>query len=258
MLKRFTLGSCETMTLQGFSFGSVAEILDGGAEDEEDAGEVGFRFGDSYDFGAGEARFTKRIFKGVSDEATVATTVETDSIEVLIKAYVAGEDDMAGAAAIWVIVCVVFWRAVPVPDGEVGPCCPRSDAAEAEHTGESIKVDDRVRAEGEQADIFVESSAHGQCASTESDGCIVTDGVCGGDEEGAAGDIDHCAVAHGSGGGGLEGAARDGGGAGVGVSSGQRNRARGSFIHAVGSGEDGAHGAVLQVVISTSVRQCAV
>ena len=29
-----------------------AELVDGGAEDEEDAGEVGFGFGDGYDFAA--------------------------------------------------------------------------------------------------------------------------------------------------------------------------------------------------------------
>ena len=62
-------GSCGTMTLQGFSFGSVAEILDGSAEDEEDAGEVGFRFGDSYDLAAFEAGLCEGLLEGVSDEA---------------------------------------------------------------------------------------------------------------------------------------------------------------------------------------------
>ena len=36
-----TFGSCGTMTLQGFSFGSAAEVLD----EEGDGVEVGFSFG---------------------------------------------------------------------------------------------------------------------------------------------------------------------------------------------------------------------
>ena len=61
-------GPCGTITLQGFSFGSVAEILDASTEDQEDAGEVGFRFGDGYDFGARKAGFAEGLRKGVPDE----------------------------------------------------------------------------------------------------------------------------------------------------------------------------------------------
>ena len=37
------------MTLQGFSFGSAAEVLDDEAGEEGDGVEVGFGFGDGYD-----------------------------------------------------------------------------------------------------------------------------------------------------------------------------------------------------------------
>jgi len=40
-----TFGSCGTMTLQGFSFGSAAEELDEEAKEEGDGVEVGFSFG---------------------------------------------------------------------------------------------------------------------------------------------------------------------------------------------------------------------
>ena len=70
------------MTLRGFSFGSAAEVLDDDAREEGDGVEVGFGFGDGYDFGARKAGVAEGVFKGVSDEATTAATVETDSIEV--------------------------------------------------------------------------------------------------------------------------------------------------------------------------------
>ena len=78
-------GSCGTLTLQGFAIGSAAEeskaeeeasavagdaeLVDGGSEDEEDAGEVGFRFGDGYDLAAFEAGLCEGLLEGVSDEA---------------------------------------------------------------------------------------------------------------------------------------------------------------------------------------------
>ena len=46
-----------------------AELVDGSAEDQEDAGEVGFRFGDSYDLAACEAGLCEGLLEGVSDEA---------------------------------------------------------------------------------------------------------------------------------------------------------------------------------------------
>jgi hypothetical protein len=96
------------------------------AREEGDGVEVGFGFGDGYDFCASEAGLTEGIFKGVSDEATTATTIETDSIEVLVKPTIAGKDNMAGATAEGGAVFVVFRRAIPVPNGEVGAGCPRA------------------------------------------------------------------------------------------------------------------------------------
>ena len=155
-----------------------AELVDAEAEEEDDGGDVGFGFGDGYDFGAGhKAGFAEGIFKGVSDEATTATAIETDSIEVLLKPTVAGEDDMAGAAAVGSVVFIVFWRSIPVPDGEVGAGCPGANAAEAQDAGESVQIDDGVGAEREEADILVEGSTHGQFAATEVDGGVVVDCV---------------------------------------------------------------------------------
>ena len=57
------------MTLQGFSFGSAAEILEDKAGEEGDGGEVGFGFGDGYDLVAFEAGFVEGLRKGVPDEA---------------------------------------------------------------------------------------------------------------------------------------------------------------------------------------------
>jgi len=111
---------------QRFSFGSAAEVLDDDADEEGDGVEVGFGFGDGYDFCASEAGLTEGIFKGVSDEATTTATIKTDSIEVLVKANVAGKDNMAGATAEGGVVFVVFWRSIPVPDGQVGAGCPRA------------------------------------------------------------------------------------------------------------------------------------
>jgi len=191
----------------------TAEVLDYDAGEKRDGVEVGFGFGDGYDFCASEAGLAEGIFKGVSYEATTAATIKTDSIEVLVKPTIAGEDNMAGAAAVGGVVFVVFWRSIPVPNGEVGTRIPGSNAAEAEDAGEVIEIDDRVGAKGEEADIFVESSAHGQCASTEIDGGVVVDGVFCCDEEGAASDIDDRAVAKGASSCGLEGASSNRGSA---------------------------------------------
>ena len=60
-------GSCGTMTLQGFSFGSAAEILDDDAGEEGYGVEVGFGFGDGYDLGASTREASD--FKSASHEA---------------------------------------------------------------------------------------------------------------------------------------------------------------------------------------------
>ena len=75
------------MTLQGFAFGSAADVLDddageealavageadlveGEAEEEHDGGDDGFGFGDGYDFVAHETGFAEGLRKGVSYEA---------------------------------------------------------------------------------------------------------------------------------------------------------------------------------------------
>jgi hypothetical protein len=66
------------------------------------------------------------LFKGIPDEPTTTATIETDSIEVLVKATVAGKDNMAGATAEGGVVFLVFWRSIPVPNGEGGAGCPRA------------------------------------------------------------------------------------------------------------------------------------
>ena len=57
-----------------------AELVDGGAEDEEDAGEEGFGFGHGYDFGAAARR--ESLFEAISDEAAPGVAIETDVGEV--------------------------------------------------------------------------------------------------------------------------------------------------------------------------------
>ena len=67
------------MTLQGFSFGSAAEILEDKAGEEGDGGEVGFGFGDGYDFRAAAA---EAPVEAVSDEAVSGVAVEADVGEI--------------------------------------------------------------------------------------------------------------------------------------------------------------------------------
>ena len=57
------------MTLQGFSFGSAAEMLDDDAGEESDGGDVGFGFGDGYDLVAFEAGFGEGLCKGITNES---------------------------------------------------------------------------------------------------------------------------------------------------------------------------------------------
>ena len=68
-------GSGRRLTLPGFSLGSAAEVLDDDASEEGDGVEVGFGFGDGYDFGAA-AGTGEALFKSVSDEATAGIAVE--------------------------------------------------------------------------------------------------------------------------------------------------------------------------------------
>ncbi len=166
-----------------------AELVDAEAEEEKDAGDVGFGFGDGYDFGAGgKAGLAKGIFKGVSGEARAVSAVETDAVEVGIEAGIVGEDDTAVVGAV-AHRGVVLVHPIPVPDGEVGAGCPGANAAEAQDAGESVQIDDGVGAEREEADILVEISTHSECAATEVDVCIAVHSIGDCDEEGTGGDL---------------------------------------------------------------------
>jgi hypothetical protein len=68
------------MILQGFSFGSAAEVLDGEACEENDGIEEGFGFGDGYYFRAAAGR--EALIEAISDEAAAGVAVETDVGEV--------------------------------------------------------------------------------------------------------------------------------------------------------------------------------
>jgi len=83
-LPALNLGSCGTMTLQGFSFGSAAEVLDGDASEEDDGIEEGFGFGDGYDFCA-SAGTHEVLPEAFSDEAVSVVAVEVDVGEVGIE-----------------------------------------------------------------------------------------------------------------------------------------------------------------------------
>jgi hypothetical protein len=54
---------------EALAMAGEAELVDGEAEEEEDAGDVGFGFGDGYDFGARKAGVVEGFRKGVPDEA---------------------------------------------------------------------------------------------------------------------------------------------------------------------------------------------
>ena len=207
-----SLGSDVRLSLKGFSLGSEAEVLDDDAGEEGEGVEVGFSFGDGYDEVA--AACEGAIDHSLSHEAVAVVAVETNVVEVIGEGCVTGVEHQSAGVCIIVDLCSPIGGSAPVPDGQVGAGRPGVDAAEAERADEVGKVDDGVLAQGEEADILVEVSADGHATAIEVDICAVADGVCGGDEERAAGDIDDCAVAHGSGCGGLEGAAGDGGVAG--------------------------------------------
>ncbi len=69
------------MTLQGFSFGSAAKILDAKAGKESDGCNVSFRFGDGYDFGAA-AGAREALREAGSGKSATASAVEADAVEV--------------------------------------------------------------------------------------------------------------------------------------------------------------------------------
>ena len=61
-----------------------AELVDAEAEEKEDAGDVGFGFGDGYDLVAFETGFAEGLLKRVSGKSTViASTVEADAVKVI-------------------------------------------------------------------------------------------------------------------------------------------------------------------------------
>ncbi len=74
-------GPCGTMALP--VFGSAEEV-NGAAEEEDHAGEVGFGFGDGYDLVAFETGLAEGLLKRVSGKSTVvASTVEADAVKVI-------------------------------------------------------------------------------------------------------------------------------------------------------------------------------
>ncbi len=169
----------QAISLQALSLGSVAEVLDDEAGEEGDGVEVGFGFGDGYDFGAAAA---EALLEAASRKACAASAIEADAVEVAIEAGVVCEDDMAviGTVAHWGVVLV---DAIPVPDGQVGGVGPRAYAAEAQCADEAIEVDDRVRAKCEEADAFVGGSADCQCAACQCHIGVIIHGIICRDEE---------------------------------------------------------------------------
>ena len=80
-LPRFSIGSWEEgeASEEATALAGEAELVDAEAQEEREAGEVGFGFGDGYDFRAGgKAGLAEGFFKGVSDETCSATAIETD------------------------------------------------------------------------------------------------------------------------------------------------------------------------------------
>ena len=62
-------------------FASDWELVEAKAHEQEDDSEVGFGFGDGYDFGASDGAREANL-KGISHEATAAIAVEADPVEV--------------------------------------------------------------------------------------------------------------------------------------------------------------------------------
>jgi hypothetical protein len=69
------------MILVGFSFGSAAKVLDDDAGEERDGVEVGFGFGDGYDFAIVGSTCD---LEGVANEAASRIAVEDKSLQLII------------------------------------------------------------------------------------------------------------------------------------------------------------------------------
>ena len=105
-----------------FSFGSAADVLDDEAGEEGDGVEVGFGFGDGYDFRAASGT-REALLKPASNEGGAGVAVETYVGEVVSKGGIVGEDEVAGGLVI-VDGITIARRSTPIPDGEVGAGCP--------------------------------------------------------------------------------------------------------------------------------------
>ena len=125
-----TFGSCGTMTLQSFSFGSAAEVLDDDAGEKRDGVEVGFGFGDCYDFAiVGSTCDLKCV---CNEAALLDAAIEVDLLQ-LRGAKSGGscvsDDHLIQATA---GVAAVFRVAGPVVDGEERVRIVPVDVCEAE------------------------------------------------------------------------------------------------------------------------------
>ena len=178
-------GEFVVMILQGLSPGSAAEVLDEDSCEEGDGGDVGFGFGDGYDLGSAACESS---LKSASNGGGAGVAIEADIGQVGGKGGVVGKDQVAGVR-VSAVVCSVLGSPAPVPDGQVGSGCPRSDTAEAESADEAGEIEGGVGAEGEGSDRFAEVSTYCHAASTKIDGGVVVDGVLCYDEERAAGGI---------------------------------------------------------------------
>jgi hypothetical protein len=85
-------GSSRRLTLHGFALGSAAEVLDDDAGEEGYGVEVGFSFGDGYDFCAAAAEAS---VEAISNKAAAVIAVEIDIIEVGSDGGIVGEDKVA-------------------------------------------------------------------------------------------------------------------------------------------------------------------
>ena len=163
-----------------------AELVDGEAEQEEDAGDVGFGFGDGYDEGARASEIT--VDESTSDGVEARVPVEADFREIISREICGvGKDQIAGILPI-VDFCSPLGGSAPVPDGQFGSGggAGPGEAAEAQDAGESFQIDDGVGAEREGSDILVEISTYGQCAAVEVDVCIAVHSIGDCNEEGTA------------------------------------------------------------------------
>ena len=115
-------------------FGSAEEV-NRAAEEQDHAGEVGFGFGDGYDEAAA-ARTSEAEFKPASNGGDAGVAIEADVGKVVSKGGIIGKDQVTGVR-VSAVVCSVLGLSAPVPDGQGGPGCPRSDAAEAEGADEA-------------------------------------------------------------------------------------------------------------------------